>query len=70
MLLLIKTLNSNNTHGWDNVSICMIQLCGKSIVKSLKYLFESSLTVGIFPENWKKDNHCTEYARIRVFIDP
>ena len=34
----------------------MIQLCGKSIVKPLKYLFESSLTAGIFPEDWKKGN--------------
>ena len=34
----------------------MIQLCGKSIVKPLKYLFESSLTTGIFPEDRKKGN--------------
>ena len=34
----------------------MIQLCGKSIAKPLKYLFESSLTAGIFPEDWKKAN--------------
>ena len=32
----------------------MIQLCGRSIVKPLKYLFESSVTAGIFPEDWKK----------------
>ena len=34
----------------------MIQLCGKSIVKPLKYLFGSSIKAGIFPENWKKGN--------------
>ena len=34
----------------------MIQLCCKSIAKPLKYLFESSLTAGIFPQNWKKAN--------------
>ena len=56
ILLLIKNLNPNKTHGWDNVSICMIQLCGKSIVKPLKHLFESSLTAGIFPKHWKKGN--------------
>ena len=54
ILLIIKNLNPNKTHGWENVSIRMIQLCGKSIVKPLKYLFESSLTGGIFPEDWKK----------------
>ena len=34
----------------------MMYLCGKSIVKPLKYLFESSLTAIIFPEDWKKAN--------------
>ena len=33
----------------------MIQLRGRSIVKPLKSLFESSVTGGIFPEDWKKD---------------
>ena len=37
-LLIIKNLNYNKAHGWDNVSIRMMQLCGKSIVKPLKYL--------------------------------
>ena len=32
----------------------MIQLCGKSIVKPSKYLSYSSLTAGIFPQDWKK----------------
>ena len=35
ILLIIKNLNPNKAHGWDNVSIRMIQLCGKSIVKPL-----------------------------------
>ena len=56
ILLIIKNLNPSKAHGWDNVSIRMIQLCGKSIAKPLKYLFESSLTAGIFPEDWKKAN--------------
>ena len=51
ILLTIKNLNSNKAHGWDNASIRMMQLCGKSIVKPLKYLSESSLTAGIFPED-------------------
>ena len=56
ILLITKNLNLNKAHGWDNVAIRMIQICGKSIVKPLKYLFESSLTAGIFPEDWKKGN--------------
>ena len=56
ILRIIKNLNPNKAHGWNNVSVRMIKLCGKSIVKALKYLFESSLTAGIFPEDWKKAN--------------
>ena len=56
VLLIIKNLNPNKAHEWDNVSIHVIQLCGKPIVKPLKYLFESSVTAGIFPEHWKKGN--------------
>ena len=39
-----------------NISFCMIQLRCNSIVKPLKYLFESSFTAGFFPEDWKKGN--------------
>ena len=55
-LLIIKKLNPDKAHGWDNVSIRMIQLCVEDIVKPLKYLSESSLTTGIFAEDWKKWN--------------
>ena len=34
----------------------MIQLCGNSISKPIKYLFESSSTAGILQEGWKKGN--------------
>ena len=54
IFLIIKNLNPIRAHGCGNLSICMIQLCGKSIVKPSKYLYESSLTTGIFPKNWKK----------------
>ena len=56
ILLIIKILNPNKAHGCDNVSIRGIQLCGKSIAKSLKYLLESSLRAGIFPKDLKKAN--------------
>ena len=50
--LIFKNLNPTKSHGWDNIPIRIIQLSGKSIVKPLKYLFESFLTAGIiFPED-------------------
>ena len=47
---IIKNLNPNKSHGWDNISIRIIKLCGKSIVFPLKLIFEASLQVGEFPD--------------------
>ena len=53
---MIKNLNPNKSHGWDNISIRMIKLWGKSIVYPLKLIFEASLHNGEFPDYWKKAN--------------
>ena len=63
ILLIIKNLNPSKMHGWDDVSILMIQLCGKSIVKPAKYLFELT---GIFPEDWKKGNVIPVHKKVRI----
>ena len=52
--LIIKNLNANKAHGWDDLSIWMTQLCGKSIALPLKLLFKAILEEGTFPEDWKK----------------
>ena len=44
----------NKAHGWDDISIRMTNLCGKSIAFLLKLLFQSSLEKGLFPSDWKK----------------
>ena len=31
--LILKNLNPEKAHGWGNISIRMIQLCGKAIVE-------------------------------------
>ena len=56
ILAIIKNLNPNKSHGWDNISIRMIKLCGKSIAYSLKLIFEASLQCGEIPDYWKKAN--------------
>ena len=47
---IIENLNSNKSHEWDNLSIKMIRLCGKSVVYPLKLIFEASLLGREFPE--------------------
>ena len=56
IFLIIKNLNADKAHGWDNIYIRMIQLCGKKIVLPLQLLFKSMLEEDIFPEDWKKSN--------------
>ena len=35
IFLIIKNLNADKAHSWDNISIRMIQLCGKEKVLPL-----------------------------------
>ena len=54
--MIIKHLNANKAHGWDDISIQMVQSCGKSIALPLKLVFKTILEEGTFPEDWKKSN--------------
>ena len=51
---IINSLDSSKANGWDDISISMIKICGLSIVKPLKIIFETSLRTGSFPNLWKR----------------
>ena len=46
--LIIKNLIPNKAHRWNDISIRIIKLCGKSRGFPLKLLFQSSLEKGLF----------------------
>ena len=54
--VIIKTLDAEKTHGWDNISIKMIQICGDPIALPLMLEFETALKEKKFPDIWKKAN--------------
>ena len=56
ILNLIRSLNPNKAHGWDEISIRMILICDSSIVSPLKIIFQNCPDRGIFPKIWKKGN--------------
>ena len=56
IMKVIQKLDRNKAHGQDNISICMIKICGKSICIPLRKIFEECLRTGIFPLEWKKGN--------------
>ena len=63
ILAIIKSLDPNKSHGWDNISIKMIKMCGESLVLPLKIIFEAALNDDVFPDDWKKGNIVPVYKK-------
>ena len=53
---IIKSLNPNKTHGWDEISVRMIQISGDALIPPLIIIFNNIITTGIYPTSWKKAN--------------
>ena len=53
---IIKNLDPQKSHGFDEISIRMIKLCDKSIVDPLYMILKNCVEKGTFPERWKKAN--------------
>ena len=56
ILRIIRNLNPNKAHGWDEISVRMIKMCDNSLIIPLKLIFQNCLRHGIFPETWKRAN--------------
>ena len=56
ILSIIRNLNPNKAHGWDDIPIRVIKMCDDSLITPLKLIFENCLCHGIFPEIWKRAN--------------
>ena len=56
ILKIIRSLNPNKAHGWDEISIRMIKLSDVALVTPLKIIFTNCLRRGVFPEIWKCAN--------------
>ena len=48
ILAIIKLLDPSKSHGWDNISIKTIKMCGESFSLPLKMIFEAALNDGAF----------------------
>ena len=51
---VIQKLDPNKAHGQDNINISMIKVCGKSICKPLRKIFEECLRTDTFSLEWKR----------------
>ena len=56
-------MNPNKSHGFDNISIRMIQVCGDTVITPL-----SIIETCIYPDDWKRANvtpiHKKEHKQI------
>ena len=56
LLKIIRALNINKGHGHDDISIRMIKICDKSLIKPLMLMFKKSIRSPYYPDIWKKSN--------------
>ena len=56
IITLIRGLNPNKAHGWDTITICMIQMCDSSLVIPLSIIYTNCVNKGVFPKFWKMAN--------------
>ena len=43
-------MNSNKSHGWDELSTKKINMCDKILVYYLKLIFKASIKEGVLPD--------------------
>ena len=56
MLKIIRALNIHKAHGHDDISIRMIQICDRILIKPLIILFQNSVKYSYYPDIWKRSN--------------
>ena len=56
ILKIIRALNIHKAHGHDDISIRMIKICVKSLLKPLTILFQNSTKSSCYPVIWKRSN--------------
>ena len=56
ILKIVRALNINKAHGHHDISIRMMKICDRSILKPLIILFENSTKSSCYPDIWKRSN--------------
>ena len=63
ILQIIRSLNPNKAHGWDEISVRMIRLSVDALVIPLRIIVINCLNQGVFPEIWKYANVVPVYKK-------
>ena len=52
----MRALNIHKAHGHVDISIRMIQICDRTLIKPLIILFQNSVKHSYYPDIWKRSN--------------
>ena len=52
--IIIRNLDPNKSHGWNNLSVRMIKLFGDALIFPLKCIFERAHQEDKYPDCWEK----------------
>ena len=58
IIKIIRSLDINKAHGYDDISIRMLKICDLAIIKPLSIIFRNCINNSTFPDLWKKSNIC------------
>ena len=61
---IIQNLDPNKAHAHDQISICILKICGKTICKPLECVFRECLNTGLFLLECKKANLLSVYKKV------
>ena len=64
VLNIIRALNIHKAHGYDDISIIMMKMCDKSLLKPLTLLLENSIKSSCYPDIWKRSNIIAVHKRM------
>ena len=64
VLKIIRALNIHKAHSHDDISIRMIKICDKSLLKPLILLFRNSTKSSCYPDIWKRSNIIPAHEKI------
>ena len=56
IISIIKKMNAKKAHGFDGISIKMLQICPDEVSVPLSIIFKKCLETGSFPSKWKSAN--------------
>ena len=60
---IIRSLNEDKGHGYDNVSIRMLKICDTAIAEPLSIIFNNCINQSMFPDIWKRSNICPSHKK-------